>query len=389
MKQLRQIYQIALRECGILRQNPMYLFCMVIFPVVVMLFFTTLMAEGQPSNMPVGVVDQDNTPETRQLLRLLDAFQNTELVRQYPNVAEARKAIQRNEIYAFVYVPKGTSGGLIGNSQPTISFYYSLSSVTAGSLLYKNLKTISSLGSAAMIRATMRAKGYTDKQILNFIQPIRVDLHQVVNPMTDYNVYLSTMLVPGVFMMFIFLITAYSLGTELKFNRAKEWMQMADGNTWVAIVGKFLPQTLIFLTLMYAFWLYAFGMMGFPHRGSMGMILLLGLLSVLASQGFGIFVFGLMPSLRMSMSICSLWSVLSFSMVGSAFPIVAMDAPLQALAALFPLRHVFMTYQIVVFNGYPFVNAWPYVLALIAFALLGTIVLPKVKNAMLTYVYIP
>ena len=386
---LRRIYQIALREVGIMRKNLIYLFCMVIFPVVVTLLFTTMLANGQPTKMPVGIVDQDNTSTTRQLLRLLDAFESTSVVHSYPTVNAARNAIQKNEIYAFIYVPAGTTDKLLASRQPKISFYYSLASVTAGNLLYKDLKTISSLGSAAMMRATMRARGYTDRQILNFIQPIKIDLHQIANPMTDYNVYLSTMLVPGVLMLFIFLITAYSLGTELKFGRSKQWVDMAGGNMWVAIVGKLLPQTLIFLTVMVCFWFYAFGLMQFPHEGSTLMILVLAVLSVLASQGFGVFMFGLMPSLRMSMSICSLWSVLSFSMVGSAFPVTAMDAPLQSLAVLFPLRHVFMTYQIVVFNGAPVIYAWPYLLALIGFALLGSVMLPKIKNVMLTYVYIP
>ena len=55
---LKKLYHIALRECGIMRKNPIYLFCMVIFPIVVILFFTSLMTEGVSTDMPVGVVDQ-------------------------------------------------------------------------------------------------------------------------------------------------------------------------------------------------------------------------------------------------------------------------------------------------------------------------------------------
>jgi len=110
---------------------------------------------------------------------------------------------------------------------------------------------------------------------------------------------------------------------------------------------------------------------------------------VLSSQGFGIFAFGLTPSLRMSLSICSLWAVLSISMVGSAFPVMGMDGALQTLSWLFPLRHYFMIYQICIFNGFPLIDAWFHFAALVAFLLLPWFVMKKIKNAMLTYVYIP
>ena len=164
---------------------------------------------------------------------------------------------------------------------------------------------------------------------------------------------------------------------------------MADNNIIVALLGKFLPQTLIFLAIVYVYEYYVFYVLHFPHLGSAWMIVLLGLLQVLAAQGFGIFAFGLMPSLRMSMSVCSLWAVLSFSMAGSAFPVMGMDAPLQSLSWLFPLRHYYMIYQITVFNGFPLLEAWFHLAALVAFTLLPWLVVKKIKNAMLTYVYIP
>ena len=378
-----------MRELLILRRNHIYRFCMVVFPILVMVFFTSMMDDGLPTSMPVGVVDLDNTSTTRALTRRLDGFQMSHVVAHYPSMTDARKAIQQNEIYAFLYIPKGTTDKLLASRQPKVSFYYSMTSLAAGSLLFKDLKTISTLGSAAVGQATLQARGFTDKQIQTLLQPIRIDLHQIANPWTSYNVYLTTMIVPGMIMLFIFLISAYSLGTELKFDSAKLWLRLANNNIMVALLGKFLPQTIIWLAIVYGYEYYVFYVLGFPHLGSPGMLVLLGLIQVLASQGFGIFAFGLMPSLRMSMSVCSLWAVLSFSMAGSAFPAMGMDAPLQSLTWLFPLRHYYMIYQICVFNGFPLLEAWFHFAALVAFTLLPWFVVSKIKNAMLTYVYIP
>ena len=339
MKILRQIYEIMMRELLILRQNHIYRFCMVAFPVLVIFFFTSLMDDGLPTEMPIGIVDQDNTSTTRALGRRLDGFQMSRVVAHYPTMSDARRAIQRNEIYGFLYIPKGTTEKLLSSRQPKISYYYSYTTLAAGALLMKDLKTISTLGSAALGQATMRARGLTDRQVQTALQPIKIDLHQIANPWTSYNAYLSTMLVPGMIMLFIFLISAYSLGTELKFATSKDWLAKADNNISIALLGKFLPQTLIWLAIVFGYEYYVFYVLHFPHLGSPWMLVLLGLMHVLAAQGFGIFAFGLLPSLRMSMSVCSLWAVLSFSMAGGAFPVMGMDGPLQSLSWLVPLRH--------------------------------------------------
>ena len=386
---IKRIYHIFIRELYIMWRNPIYGFCVLLFPIVVAIFFTTLMGEGEPVNMPVGVVDQDNTATSRAMIRRLDAFQTTHVVAHYPNMNEARNAIQRNEIYAFLLIPKGTTDGLLSSRQPKISFYYSSVTLVDGSLLYRDLKTIASLGSANVGMAKLAALGKTEKEIRTFLQPINIDLHMVGNPWANYNIYLSTVMAPGVLMIFMFLLVPYSIGSELKFHRSRQWMNMAGNNIHIAIAGKILPQSVIFICVLLCYEFYIFYGLGFPHPGGIIPIVLVGILTVLACQCFGIFVFGLMPSLRMSMSICSLWSVISFSACGATYPLFAMDGMIQSMAQLFPLRHYYMIYQMCIFNGYPLLYAWFNVLALVIFLFLPMFSINHIKTAMLKYVYIP
>jgi len=386
---ISHLKQLSVRECKIFLHNPIYPFCMVVFPLMVMFFFTTVLEEGQPQELPVGIVDEDNTSMTRNLIRRFDAFQSSRVVARYATPSEARQAIQQNKICGFLYVPKGTTEKLLASRQPKVSFYYTMTTLTSGSLVFRDMKTIATLGSAAVGQATMRARGLTDRQIATLLQPIRIDLHQLSNASGDYNTYLTTVMVPGIMMLFIFLLTTYSIGTELKFNHGKELVLMGGNNIGVALLGKLLPHTLVWLTMVFGYSWYVYGVLTFPHPGGTVVIVLINLLMVFAAQGFGIFLFGLLPSLRMSMSIASLWAVLSISMAGSAFPLMGMDGPLQSLAWLFPLHHYFMVYQICVLNGFPVLDAWWHIAALIAFMLLPIMVSGKIKNAMLTYVYIP
>ncbi len=383
------LFEVVKREVNTLRRVPIYWFCMVVFPILVTVFFTSLMGEGQPKNMPIGVVDLDNSSMSRRLIRTLDNFQSCKVVARYPSSEEARHAIQRNEIYGYMYISDGMSSDLQSGKQPAVSFYYSLTTLAAGSMIYRDMKTAALLASASVGNAKLTARGATEKQAKAFLQPIVIKQHPLSNPWIDYNVYITTMVVPGIFMLFIFLISAYSLGSELKFERSRQWLEMADGNMFLALAGKMLPQTLIFLLVTYGYMFYVFGVLDFPHPGGLFTILLLGVLQVLAAQGFGIFVFSIMPSLRMSMSVCALWGVLSFSIAGSAFPVEAMDTPIQALSWLFPLRHYFMIYRTTVLNDFSLVDVWPHLLALVAFVVLPVLTLGKLKRAMENYVYIP
>ena len=74
------ILAIAAREEKRLLSRPIYLFCMIVAPLIAFLFFTTLMGEGLPSNLPAGVVDEDNTSTSREIIRNLESFQAVDVV---------------------------------------------------------------------------------------------------------------------------------------------------------------------------------------------------------------------------------------------------------------------------------------------------------------------
>ena len=390
MKYISQILDIALRELNIIvRKNRIYGFCMVVFPVLLVVFFTTMLDEGLPQDLPIGVVDHDNSAISRGLIRTLDAMQSSRVTYHFASVTEARNAMQEGKVFAYLYIPDGTAAKLLAGRQPDISYYYTMTCMTAGSMASKDLKTISTLASAAVGQATLSAKGATKEQIRAALQAVTIDAHMIANPQGSYNYSLTTVFVPGILMLFMALLSAYALGMEMKFDTGKEWLARADGNILVAILGKYIVHALVFLLVIFLYHNYIFNVLHFPRLGGVWSIVRITLLQVAASIGFGIFAFGLMPSLRMSMSISSLWMVLGISMCGSAFPVAGMDPPLQAMSWLFPLRHYWMLYQSTVLNGFPVIDVWFHLVALVAFTLLPWFVLRKVKNAMLNYVYIP
>lgn len=383
------ILKIARRELRRMASKPIYWFCMIAAPLFCFVFFTSLMAEGLPTDMPLGLVDNDNTTTSRSLARNLDAFEMTSIKEQYANVTEAREAVQRGDIYGFYYIPKGTTRKAQRQELPVVSFYTNYSYLVAGSLLYRDMRTMSELASGAASRTVLYAKGATERQAMAFLQPIVIDSHAINNPWLNYNVYLSNVILPGLLMLFIFMVTVFSIGTEVKHNTVHDWLIMARGSVFHALAGKLLPQTLIFFLIGIAFAIGLYGVLHFPCHCGVPTMLLVMFLGIIGAQGLGVFMFAMLPTLRMSLSFASLWGVISFSICGMSYPVMAMHPTLQGLSLLFPLRHYFLLYVNCALDGYPLMNAAPYVVGLILFAMLPLLLLRRLKKMLLVVPYIP
>lgn len=383
------MFSIILRELRHITRRPIYLFGMVLAPLFCCLFFTSLMQEGLPEELPMGLVDEDRTATSRNIARNLDAFQMVNVAHVYANATEARRAVQRGEVYGFYYIPQGTAAEVNRRRVPTVSFYSNYSYLIAGSLLYRDMRMMSELASGAATRSVLYAKGATERQAMAYLQPIVIDMHAVGNPWLNYSIYLSNILIPGVLGIFVFMITVYSLGTEIKFGTADQLMEQAGQSVVRAVTGKLLPQLLVFFLTGTAIVVWLYGFLHFPCHGGLLRMWAVMVLFIVGCQGLGVFMFAMLPTLRLALSFASLWGVISFSISGMSFPCMAMHPALQGLSLLFPLRHYYLLYVNTALNGYPLSNAWPYVLCLLAMALLPWPCMPRLKKALASYRYEP
>lgn len=388
MTVFRRIKSIILRELRSYSHRPLFLFCMIVAPVLCAVFFVTLMDKGLPTRLPAGIVDEDNTNISRTIVRTIDAMEEADLVASYPSFSAAREAMQRGEIFSFFYIPKGTTEEALASRQPGISFYTNEAYFVPGSLLMKDFRTASELSGLALTRETLYARGATEDKAMGIIQPITVETHPINNPTLDYAVYLNNILVPGILILLIMLSASYTIGMEWKFGTQKQLYAMAGNSSSIALVGKLLPQTILF-TLMFVFYdVYFYRIADYPCNVSIRHMMLLGFLTVLASQAFGVFIFGVfLGQMRTAMCLCSLWGILSFSVAGFTYPVTAMTPFLQHLAWLFPLRHYYLIYVNQALNGYSILYVWTSVLALLCFLILPLAVLPRYRTAFLKYKY--
>lgn len=386
---LHRIGQIARRETRRITSQPVYLFGMIVAPLICLVFFLSLMHEGLPTNLPVAVVDMDNSATSRTLIRQLDAFEQTKVVMLSHSFTEARQEMQKGSVYGIFYIPEDFAKDATSGKQPKLSYYTNNTYLIAASLLFRDMKTISVLANGSVGLQTGTAKGKTEAEIMGQLQPIVIDTHAIGNPWLNYSVYLNNTILPGVLQLMIFLITVFSIGTELKYGTARKWMAMGKNSLVISLLGKILPQTVVFTIVGFLFMAVLYGFSAFPlHSGWLPMLMAIFLL-VIASQAMGIFMIGVLPTLRLGLSFASLFGMISFSIVGFSYPILAMDPVLQALARLFPLRHYFLIYVDQALNGRDLFYTWSEYVWLLGFLILPFLVGRNLKKALLYFKYIP
>lgn len=378
--------EVMVRECKRLLARPVYLCTLVFAPIFAFIFFTTLMRDGLPTEIPAGVVDEDNSAVTRKLIRTLDAFQMTKL-KHFPNVVEARNEMQRSKIHAFYVIPRYTTQKALSSRQPNLSFYTNATFLIPASLEFRDMKMMSELASGGIGRETLYAKGFTEKQAMGLLQPIKIEMHPIGNPLLNYSVYLCNILLPGVLFLLIMQTTIYAIYVEMKEETSKEWLAVAKGNIHKALLGKLLPYIAINIVMGLFALVLLYGVWDFPLNCNIWNMILAMFLLILAAQSFGVFLCGLVPSIRWALSLATLLGVLSFPISGFSFPLHAFPAAFKALANIFPMRHYFLIYVDQALNGLPIYYSWVNFAALIAFQILPLLLIHRLHKFLLTAKY--
>lgn len=371
------------RELKQMFSRPIYLFGTVLTIVFCSAFFLSLLNEGLPMKLPVGLIDHDQSSISRRFYRELNANQGIEVKQYYADYQQARMAMQEGKIYGFIEIPENMYSDLLANKRPEVGIYLSQVFMIPGTLTYKNFLSMANLASGAVQREVLRAKGHTDDAIMGMIQPILIDAHYIGNPWSHYGVYLANVILPGILQLCVLLMTIFSIGYELKTKTSREWLKVADHSMFAAITGKLLPYTIIFIILGISINILLWKVMHYPLQGSLFMMCSATILLVLATQAVGFFMIGLFPVLREGVSFSAIYGVISISLAGMTFPLESMPGPIQAIGQIFPLRHYYLIYVHEGIFGGGFGSCWIHYVALLLFLALPLLVVKRLENALI------
>lgn len=381
------IWRVCVRELHIMFARPLYMFASVGVMLLSTFFFLTLMKGGAAEKMPMAVVDLDQTSISRRLTHEMQATPSVDIQLITNSYPEAREAMQQGKIYGIFIIREGFYRDLVSLKRPRIDFYVTNSYTLGGNTAYKQMLTMANLVSGAFQREVLRKKGLPDDVIMHRIQPLAIEGHMVANPWGNYSIYLVSTILPGILGLICLMLTIFAIGFELKMRTSHAWLRAAGGNYTVAMIGKLLPYTLIYIVLGIGCHVILYRFAGFPVYGSTGRLLFGLVLFILAMEALGITLIGLLPTLRDALSIGALYSMLGFSLSGFTYPQTSMLAPVKAISYMEPLRHYYLIYVNEALMAAPVENSLPYMLALTVFLLTALCVAPRLHRALVYWNY--
>lgn len=383
------VWAIMVRSMVQIVRRPLLWVAMLGLPLFMFLFVTSMFDDGLPTRIPAAVVDRDGSALSREVTQNLGGMQMVSLTGHPNSFTEARHAMQEGKIYGFFLIPENFEADLLAGRAPQITFYTNMVYFVPGSLLFKTFKATAVYTKAGVAASVIESVGQDASAAAPLLQPINIVARPIGNPQLNYGIYLGNSFIPAVFQLMIMLVTVFTLGQEIKYHTSVRLLRMARGSVFRAVYAKLAPQTIIWwiLALFMLSWLYRYN--HYTMQGSWGWMVLSELMFVVATQSFALFIFGLLPNLRLSLSVCALTGILSFSIAAFSFPEQSMYPGMSIFSYVMPVRYNFLIYADQALNGRAIYYSRIWFAAYIVYMMLPATVLWRVKRFMAKPVYAP
>ena len=338
---MKGFHQIISREINLLFYNRSMFVFAVVLPFISILFFNFLLSNPVARDLPVAVVDLDQTSISRELTSQLNATPELN-VSYFPlDQKSGEQLIRELKVYGLITIPKNFGSDLKqGRQTQIVNQYNSLLLLPSGLENKAVLKTVGTISAGINIQKQM-ASGVNVKQALVNFQPVQSSNHSLSNPFGNYSYYLNSGFLTMFFQMFVMLTTIYCFGTDFKYKKGKKLFALGQENTITIVLAKLLPYALwfFFVGMIMYYSMYVF--QDFPMNGSKSMLIIGLVLLIFSTQAYAVFIISLSRSFRESLTYGSSFAAVSLSFSGITFPIEGMPKVLQGVSQIFPYTHYF------------------------------------------------
>jgi ABC-2 type transport system permease protein len=361
---LIRVGAVAGKEFKHLLRDPRVLATVLILPVLQLMLFAYAIS-FDVKDVPTVVLDQDNTPASRQYLQAYRSSEFFDVLGSADNLAQVDQLFDQNRVRIAVIVPSGFARSLDSGEKAQVAVLCDGSEPTSAQL--------------AQAYATALNAGYGQQVAVEWADRQGLSLAQVgaIEPRlrTWYNPEgkSSTFLIPGLMVVIIMIVTVQQTAVTLVRERelgTGEQMTVSPLRRGELMVGKLLPWTLLAFADMLVIAMVGIWVFDLPLRGDIGLLAASAVVFVFAALGLGLIISAVAPSLETANISGLLIAFLpAFLLSGFAFPLDSIPTPLQWLSYAFPGRYMVTISRGVFLKGAGFAELWPELAALAGYAL--------------------
>ncbi|MGL4410670.1 MAG: ABC transporter permease [Bacteroidales bacterium] len=377
---INKIRSVVQRELIQFKRFPILMTISILLPLLSIGLFILIFESGVPRDMPIGVIDYDNSSLSTKVIRMIDATPSARVTLHLSDELEGETMMKRGEIDAFVIIPRNFERSILRTEPVEVAAFVNGLNLTKAGLLDKDIRqTVMTFSSGIQIQLLVK-KGLSTAEAYSQMMPVTFEKHILFNPYTNYALYLLPAFLPMMMLLFILITTIFVVGVELKRGTAGEWLDSAQGSILAALWGKLAPYTIIHLVLWAFMNTLIYRVEGVPLNGSVMMLIVGGVLFVIAYQSVGVFIITVLSNLRLALSLGGGYSVLAFTFSGLTFPFMAMDPMMRYFGKIFPFTYYMELFVDQAIRGASSSHSIGYVLSLVIFIALPYLTLPRLKR---------
>ncbi len=250
------------------------------------LFYTLPFATDIVRDVPIAVVDFDNSKLSREFVKNLDASEYVSVEYRAGNVKDAEKAYFEDKVKAFVVVPKDFERDIKrgGNS------FVSLFNDSAFLISYKQVSTgvitcATALG-ARLEAGIMMKKGVPAQKAINIKMPLEFVQNPLFNPSGSYMYYIYPLILILVLQQTMLVGGGLLAGTvceklrAVKFGRVSsrdvEFLKIFGENPYLTVFAKSCAYAGLYFVYAVIYFLLAAALLDFdPNADILGLFLIL------------------------------------------------------------------------------------------------------------------
>ena len=331
----------ARREAAWLQRSRWDLAMISWVPLLAVAFLWWTFSAGLPNRLPIGVLDQDHSALSRQLIRFLQATPGLQVVRPYDNTTEVTQAMRRAEVYAVVSIPPDFARSLKQGRAAQITLLHNAQLGTHSSLIQRDVRSAVGTLSAGVELAARNKRGEPALATLVSIEPIKTSLVTLFNPSLNYEQFLAAALIPALLHILAMTAGAWAVGRELRDRTVADWLRphASWGSTAAALLGKLLwPLLGLGLVGTLAMLWLTLGR-GWHPAGSLAWVLLALWAFLALSLAMGALASSASRSLRTGLSATGFITAPAFAFGGVGFPLQSMPVLARGWAEVLPYTH--------------------------------------------------